>query len=84
MLGAISLQRVGFGLALIVMFSLGLATVLTSIGIVLVYASKFFQHIPESGPLFRFVPVASALFITVVGIGITAQAFMNVGFFTLN
>lgn len=83
MLGAISLQRVGFGLALIVMFSLGLASVLTAIGVVLVYAGKFFQRIPESGPLFRFVPVASALFITVVGVGITVQALMSIGFFTL-
>jgi ABC-type nickel/cobalt efflux system permease component RcnA len=84
MLGAISLQRVGFGLALIVMFSLGLASVLTAIGVVLVYAGKFFQRIPESGPLFRFVPVASALFITVVGVGITVQALMNIGLFTLS
>lgn len=84
MLGAISLQRVGFGLALIVMFSLGLASVLTAIGVVLVYAGKFFQRIPESGLLFRFVPVASALFITVVGIGITVQALMNIGVFTLS
>lgn len=84
MLGAISLQRVGFGLALIVMFSLGLASVLTGIGVVLVYAGKFFQRIPESGPLFRFVPVASALFITVVGVGITVQALMSMGIFTLS
>lgn len=83
MLGAISLQRVGFGLALIVMFSLGLASVLTVIGVALVYASKFFQRIPESGPLFRFVPVASALFITVVGVGITVQALMSMGIFTI-
>jgi len=83
MLGAISLQRVGFGLALIVMFSLGLASVLTAIGVVLVYASKFFQRLPEGGPLFRFVPVASALFITVVGVGITVQAVMNIDLFTL-
>ena len=84
MLGAISLQRVGFGLALIVMFSVGLASVLTAIGVVLVYAGKFFQRIPESGPLLRFVPVASALFITVVGVGITVQALLNMGIFTLS
>lgn len=84
MLAAISLQRVAFGLALIVMFSLGLACVLTTIGVALVYAGKFFQRIPESGPLFRFVPVASALFITLAGIGITVQALMNIGILTLS
>ncbi len=84
MLAAISLQRVGFGLALIVMFSIGLASVLTGIGIVLVYARKLFQHIPEGGTLFRFVPIASALFITVVGVGITLQALMSIGMFTFS
>ncbi|MCC6167175.1 MAG: sulfite exporter TauE/SafE family protein [Caldilineaceae bacterium] len=84
MLGAISVQRVAFGLALIVMFSLGLASVLTAIGIALVYAGRFFRHIPEGGPLFRFVPVASALFITVAGLGITIQALMQFGLLTLS
>ena len=84
MLGAISLQRIGFGLALIVMFSLGLASVLTGIGVVLVYAGKFFQRIPESGPIFRFAPIVSALFITVVGVGITLQALLNTGILSLS
>ena len=38
MLSAISLHRVGFGLVLIVAFSLGLAAVLTGIGFALVFA----------------------------------------------
>lgn len=84
MLGAISVQRVAFGLALIVMFSLGLASVLTAIGIVLVYAGQFFRRIPEGGPIFRFVPVASALFITVAGVGITLQSLMQFGLLTLS
>jgi ABC-type nickel/cobalt efflux system permease component RcnA len=83
MLGAISLQRVGFGLALIVMFSLGLASVLTAIGIVLVYAGRFFQRIPEGGPFLRFVPIASALMITLIGLGITLQALRTMGLLTL-
>jgi ABC-type nickel/cobalt efflux system permease component RcnA len=79
MLGAISLDRVGFGLALIVLFSLGLATVLSLIGITLVYAGKYFERIPESGRLFRLLPVASAVFITAVGLGITLQALLSTG-----
>lgn len=79
MLGAISLQRVGFGLALIVLFSLGLASVLTLIGVTLVYAGKYFQRIPESGPLLRLLPVASAVVITIIGIGITIQALLSTG-----
>ncbi|MEZ4674169.1 MAG: sulfite exporter TauE/SafE family protein [Caldilineaceae bacterium] len=79
MLGAISLQRIGFGLALIVLFSLGLASVLTLIGVTLVYAGKYFTRIPESGRLLRLLPVASAVFITAVGVGITVQALVNTG-----
>ena len=79
MLGAISLHRVGFGLALIVLFSLGLASVLTIIGITLVYAGKYFERIPQSGRLLRILPVASAIVITAVGVGITIQALLNSG-----
>ncbi len=79
MLGAISLHRVGFGLALIILFSLGLASVLTIIGITLVYAGKYFERIPESGRLLRLLPVASAIVITAVGVGITIQALLNSG-----
>ncbi len=79
MLGAISMQRVGFGLILIVLFSLGLASVLTAIGISLVYARRFVNRIPESGPVLRFAPVASAAFITLAGVVITWQALVQAG-----
>ncbi len=79
MLGAISMQRVGFGLILIVLFSLGLASVLTAIGIALVYARQFVNRIPESGPVLRLAPVASAAFITLAGVVITWQALIQAG-----
>ena len=41
MLGAISLNRIGFGLVLILLFSVGLAGVLTAIGIALVHTGRF-------------------------------------------
>ena len=74
MLGAISLNRIGFGLLLIVAFSIGLAGVLTLFGIALVHTGKWFERIPEGGRLIRFVPAASALFITAAGLVITVQA----------
>lgn len=80
MLGAIALERIAFGLVLIVAFSLGLASVLTAIGIILVYAGRFFDRLPQSGRLLRLMPAASALFITVVGIGITVEALRTIGF----
>ncbi len=79
LLGAIALQRVGLGLLLIFSFSIGLASVLTGIGIVLVHARKLFNHIPASGPLFRVVPIASAFLIALLGLGITLQALAQTG-----
>lgn len=74
MLSAIALGRVGFGLLLIVAFSLGLAGVLTAVGIAMVHAGKLFDRVPSSGRALRLLPVASALFITAAGLGITWQA----------
>jgi len=79
LLGAIALGRVGFGLLLIVAFSLGLASVLTAIGVLLVCASRLFERIPARGPLLRALPVASALLIAAAGVGITFQALMQTG-----
>jgi ABC-type nickel/cobalt efflux system permease component RcnA len=79
MLGAIALDRVAFGLVLILIFSLGLASVLTAIGILLVYAGQLFTRIPESNRLLRVMPVASAAFITLVGVIISWQALVQTG-----
>ena len=75
LLSAISLHRVGFGLFLIVAFSLGLAAVLIGVGTVMVYARQFVTGINVDGPLMRrWVPIASVAFMTVLGAGITLQA----------
>jgi nickel/cobalt exporter len=79
MLGAIAVDRIAFGLALILIFSIGLATVLTAIGTMLVYASQWFERIPESNRLLRVMPVASAAFITIIGAGIAWQALVQTG-----
>ncbi len=79
MLGAIALGRVAFGLLLIVAFSAGLAAVLTGIGLVLVYARRFFERLPLDGRFARYVPVASALVISVAGLAMVAQALAQIG-----
>jgi ABC-type nickel/cobalt efflux system permease component RcnA len=81
MLGAISLNRVGFGLLLIVMFSIGLASVLTAIGVAMVHASKWVARLPESGRVLKLAPVASAIFIVGAGLMITVQALAQTGLF---
>jgi nickel/cobalt transporter (NicO) family protein len=84
MLGAIALQRVGFGLVLILAFSVGLASVLTAVGLVMVYAGRLFERIPVlrgRGHLARALPIGSALVITLAGLGITLRALLETGLF---
>lgn len=82
MLSAISLQRVGFGLVLILAFSVGLAGVLTGIGLLFVYGGRWLTRLGRRGiptRMLRLVPVASALVVTTAGIVITAQAMLATG-----
>jgi ABC-type nickel/cobalt efflux system permease component RcnA len=85
MLSAISLGRVGFGLLLIVAFSIGLAGVLTGVGILFVHGGRWFNRLSNQRRLTRFatgirlVPVLSALFVTTAGFVITAQALSQAG-----
>ncbi len=75
LLSAIALQRVAFGLLLIVAFSVGLASVLVGIGLLLVFAGRFFNRASIGGGLAtRLIPVLSALLVVVAGVVITAQA----------
>jgi ABC-type nickel/cobalt efflux system permease component RcnA len=79
-LSAISIHRVAFGLYLIVAFSLGLAVVLISIGMVTVYARRLLARLPTDGPLInRWLPTASATAMTCLGVAIAAQALLAMG-----
>jgi nickel/cobalt transporter (NicO) family protein len=74
LLSAIALHKVGFGLALIVAFSLGLAATITGIGLVAVLARRAFSRFSLDGPVVRALPALSALVILAVGVAITAKA----------
>lgn len=76
LLSAISLHRVGFGLLLIVGFSLGLAVVLTSIGLLLVYASSITKRFESYGGLLTRMPLASSLIIAILGLAIALKSFL--------
>lgn len=79
MLGAISLNRVGYGLVLIVAFSLGLASVLTAVGLAFVYGGKLMDRVPNANRWMRWLPVFSALVITILGLIICYQALQQAG-----
>jgi ABC-type nickel/cobalt efflux system permease component RcnA len=73
LLGAVALGRVGFGLMLLVSFSLGLAVVLMAIGALVLFARNLLPDSKRTGnhPVLRWVPVASALVVVVVGLIMT-------------
>ena len=78
LLAAVSLNRVGFGIVLVLAFSVGLAAVLTAIGLLFVKGSRLLQRLPQAGAWMRVLPVASAIVILIIGIGLTAEAVTNI------
>lgn len=80
MLSAISLGRVGYGLALIVAFSVGLAATLTAVGLLFVYASRFVAgRRAGEGRLVKALPVLSALVIACAGAAVCYEALAQAG-----
>jgi nickel/cobalt exporter len=80
LLSAVSLHRVAFGLYLILAFSLGLAAVLISIGLVTVYARRLLARVPTEGPVInRWLPMASAAVITCLGLALVFQGLLSMG-----
>ncbi|HET7342187.1 MAG TPA: high-affinity nickel-transporter [Methylomirabilota bacterium] len=75
LLTALSMHRVGFGLVLIVAFSVGLAAVLMAIGVLMVYAGRLMSRFREDGPwIRRWLPLTSSAVMTLLGLGIAVQA----------
>lgn len=84
LLSAISLHRVGYGMFLVVAFSLGLACTLTGIGLAFVYAGRWMKRPLGNGRLVRLLPMASALVVTCVGLGICYEALNQAGLHPLS
>jgi len=78
LLAAISLHRVGYGLVLIVAFSIGLAATISGIGLLAIGAKSLFRRTTFQGPVVRLLPAASALVILAFGIAMTIRALPGV------
>ena len=79
LLAAISLHRVGYGLLLVLAFSVGLASVLTVVGLAFVYAGRLLKSHGAFIRLSKILPIASAFVITCAGLAISYQAFSQAG-----
>ena len=87
LLSAIALHRVGYGLLLVVAFSIGLAATLTGIGLTFVYAGSFVKRSrlgAIDNPFVRLLPVVSAFVIMCIGAFICYEAIFQVGFNVYN
>jgi nickel/cobalt transporter (NicO) family protein len=78
LLAAISLHRVGYGLVLILAFSVGLAAAMTAIGIVAVSAKRVFDRVDFNGGLIKLLPAISALVVLGLGLAMTVRALPHV------
>ena len=80
LLGAVAVGRAGFGLLVVIAFSLGLAATLTLVGLLFLYAGRLLERRAMAGPwsgLLRFAPAAAALAVTVSGVTIVARAVLE-------
>jgi nickel/cobalt exporter len=79
MLAALRLHQLGYGIALIVIFSLGLASVLTVLGIAVVRGSGFLEKSRRFNRAVALGPLVSAALICLVGAVMVGQGFAAQG-----
>jgi ABC-type nickel/cobalt efflux system permease component RcnA len=84
LVAAISQHRIGFGMVLIVAFSVGLAATITAVGLVTIWGQRLVRRLRPEQRLFggRFsgaLPAASASLIVLVGLLITYRAMPALG-----
>lgn len=84
LLMAISMHRLLFGMSLIVFFSIGLASVLIAIGIMMVVAKNAFDRFSDQGKFSRMLQIVSPALVTILGFVIIFRAMITAGWITLN
>ena len=80
LLGAVAVGRPGFGLMVVVAFSLGLAATLTGVGLLFLYAGRFLERRALSSRwsgLLQFAPAVAAVAVTASGVMIVARALVE-------
>ena len=81
---AVGLNRIAFGLLLLVAFSVGLAAVLIAVGVLMVKARPLVERFSGDGRWIQRLPVVSAVVIIVVGCAITLKTLTDSGIVVIN
>lgn len=76
LLSAIALHQTAYGMLLLSAFSIGLASVLVTLGLSVVYAYQWLDRLPSIGMLRQHLNVASPIVIILTGVVLTAGAVM--------
>ncbi|MBV8491040.1 MAG: hypothetical protein JO199_10980 [Candidatus Eremiobacteraeota bacterium] len=79
LLTALRLHQVGYGIAIVVIFSLGLAAVLSALGIAVVRGAAWLRRQGGFAKAMRFAPFVTASVISVAGATMLAQGFAQQG-----
>jgi nickel/cobalt exporter len=77
LLAAVSYGQFAQGISLVLVFSLGMAAVLVAIGILMVKAAGLAGRYVGEGKWTKSVPIFSAALITILGVGLTAKAVLD-------
>jgi ABC-type nickel/cobalt efflux system permease component RcnA len=76
---AFALNRITLGLVILVSFSVGLALVLVAIGVLLVVAKPMMARFTGEGRIIGYLPVASAVVVTLLGCAIAYKGLVQAG-----
>jgi ABC-type nickel/cobalt efflux system permease component RcnA len=76
---AIALQKIAFGICIIVAFSLGLASVLVTVGLLLVWSRSFLGPRAEEAAWLAWLPVVSSLVVFLLGLFMLIRALLQQG-----
>jgi ABC-type nickel/cobalt efflux system permease component RcnA len=80
LLGAVAVGRAGFGLMVVVAFSLGLAATLTGVGLLFLYAGRFLERRAIAGRwsgMLRFAPAIAAVAVAASGVMIVVRSLVE-------
>jgi len=79
LIAAVNAHRVAYGLLLIIIFGMGLASVLTGLGIAVVHGAARISKNSRYERIVRFGPLASAVLISIIGAVLLGQGFQQIG-----
>jgi len=81
LLVAAAINRIAFGLSLIVSFSFGLAAILIAIGLLIVQGKRLFERLQWFNKAALIMPIISALIVLTAGAWLSVSALQNISEF---